>query len=125
MNTWDATTPEFADHQAAARRLRSELAFSIVGAIGNLPAVLRTTARRWASRLAKGRVRRQSIHQLSALDDRTLADIGLHRSQIPGVVADLLAADVTAAPPTAHPVRTVGGAPATAAANDDGHRAAA
>lgn len=36
--------------------------------------------------LAKRRQRRRVMDELMALDDRSLADIGIHRSQIPGVV---------------------------------------
>ena len=100
MNSWEITTPEYAEHHAAARRLRSELAYSIVGRTGGaasgfagrLAVRLRTWARRLASRLEKARARHQSVRQLAALDDRTLADIGLHRSQIRGVVEELLEA---------------------------------
>jgi uncharacterized protein YjiS (DUF1127 family) len=36
--------------------------------------------------LAARRQRRRAMDDLMALDDRSLADIGIHRSQIPGVV---------------------------------------
>ena len=39
--------------------------------------------------LASRRQRRRAMEELMALDDRSLADIGIHRSQIPGVVAGL------------------------------------
>lgn len=38
------------------------------------------------SALAARRERRRAYHELMALDDRSLADIGLHRSQIPALV---------------------------------------
>ena len=38
------------------------------------------------SALAKQREKRRAYHELLALDDRSLADIGLHRSQIPAMV---------------------------------------
>lgn len=38
------------------------------------------------SALTKQRERRRAYYELSALDDRSLADIGLHRSQIPALV---------------------------------------
>ena len=37
--------------------------------------------------IAKRQQRRRAFEELTALDDRTLADIGIHRSQIPGLVA--------------------------------------
>jgi len=36
--------------------------------------------------LSDWRRRQQAFAELSALDDRSLADIGIHRSQIPGIV---------------------------------------
>ncbi|HEY1796272.1 MAG TPA: DUF1127 domain-containing protein [Stellaceae bacterium] len=37
--------------------------------------------------IADRRRRNQAYAELSALDDRSLADIGVHRSQIPAIVA--------------------------------------
>ena len=39
--------------------------------------------------LARRRQERRAMDELMALDDRSLADIGIHRSQIPGVVEGL------------------------------------
>jgi uncharacterized protein YjiS (DUF1127 family) len=39
--------------------------------------------------LAERRERRRAYEELAALDDRALADIGLHRSQLPGMVESL------------------------------------
>ena len=39
--------------------------------------------------LANWRERRRAFDQLTALDDRSLADIGIHRSQIPAIVEGL------------------------------------
>ena len=39
------------------------------------------------------RRRQRAYHELMALDDRSLADIGIHRSQIPAIIEG---ADVTA-----------------------------
>jgi uncharacterized protein YjiS (DUF1127 family) len=43
--------------------------------------------------LADWRQRRQAYNDLMALDDRALADIGIHRSQIHGLVEAALDAD--------------------------------
>ena len=45
----------------------------------NLAVLARTALRNW-------RRRQRAYHELIALDDRSLADIGIHRSQIPAVV---------------------------------------
>jgi uncharacterized protein YjiS (DUF1127 family) len=37
--------------------------------------------------LAERRARQRAYAELAALDDRSLADIGVHRSQIPAIVA--------------------------------------
>ena len=39
--------------------------------------------------LAERRERRRAYEELAALDDRSLADIGLHRTQLPGMVERL------------------------------------
>src|SRR3954453_9975129 len=39
--------------------------------------------------LAERRERRRAYEGLAALDDRSLADIGLHRSQLPGMVESM------------------------------------
>ena len=41
--------------------------------------------------IARRRQRRRAYDELMALDDRTLADIGIHRSQIPGLVEGVAA----------------------------------
>jgi uncharacterized protein YjiS (DUF1127 family) len=41
--------------------------------------------------LAARRQRRRAMDDLMALDDRSLADIGIHRSQIPAIVEGLAA----------------------------------
>jgi uncharacterized protein YjiS (DUF1127 family) len=42
-----------------------------------------------AAAMARRRQRRRAYHELMALDDRSLADIGIHRSQIPALVEGL------------------------------------
>lgn len=39
--------------------------------------------------LANRRQRQRALDELAALDDRSLADIGLHRSHLPAIVAGL------------------------------------
>jgi uncharacterized protein YjiS (DUF1127 family) len=41
------------------------------------------------SAMIQRRQQRRAYHELMALDDRSLADIGLHRSQIPALVEGL------------------------------------
>ena len=58
----------------------------------NLFAAARTAIANW-------RQRQRALDELMALDDRSLADIGLHRSQIPNMVMSFeQAAQVEAAP---------------------------
>ena len=58
----------------------------------NLFAAARTAIANW-------RRRQRALDELMALDDRSLADIGLHRSQIPNLVMSFeQAAQVEAAP---------------------------
>ncbi len=66
------------------------------------------------SALAARRQRQRAYAELMALDDRSLADIGIHRSQIPALVEGLqaqpghaelppeMAAPVLGLPPTGH-----------------------
>ena len=51
--------------------------------------------------IAKRHQRNRALGELMALDDRSLADIGLHRSQIPALVMSFEeAAEIDAAPVT-------------------------
>ena len=71
-----------------------------------LDLVLSSAAYRWVTRiemalqslaalLRRARRRRRAIHQLSALPDRMLQDIGLDRGAIPRVVDGVLAREET------------------------------
>ena len=60
-----------------------------------------------AEDLARRRLIRTTTKELAALDDRTLSDIGLHRSEIPGVAAEI--ADTGGAPRSVHEVRVQAG----------------
>jgi len=55
------------------------------------------------STIANWRQKRRAYDELTALDDRSLADIGLHRSQIPAVVEGLHAATRRATRPAELP----------------------
>lgn len=63
------------------RSMKFEIEFgSLVMSIVNLFLAARDA-------IADRRRRNQAYAELSALDDRSLADIGVHRSQIPAIVA--------------------------------------
>jgi len=49
------------------------------------------------SAIARWRQRQRAYGELMALDDRSLADIGIHRSQIPAIVEEAYAARCRAA----------------------------
>ena len=58
--------------------------------------------------LAERRDRRRAYEELAALDDRSLADIGLHRSQLPGLVeSQYEAMELDAVPSTLRASRRV------------------
>ncbi len=55
--------------------------------------------------LAERRDRRRAYEELAALDDHSLADIGLHRSQLDGTVERLFeSVELDAAPSTVRPL---------------------
>jgi len=58
-----------------------------------------------AERYEDWRRREQAYRELSALDDRSLADIGISRSEIPYVLAHRYERQVPAVPPAGAPVR--------------------
>jgi uncharacterized protein YjiS (DUF1127 family) len=57
-------------------------------AAGTFGARLAATWQGLSERLARHRLYRQTLNELSALSDRELADLGLHRAQIADVAAD-------------------------------------
>jgi uncharacterized protein YjiS (DUF1127 family) len=50
------------------------------------------------SAIARWRQRQRAYGELMALDDRSLADIGIHRSQIPAIVEEAFATGRRAVP---------------------------
>jgi uncharacterized protein YjiS (DUF1127 family) len=59
-----------------------------------------------AARYQDWREREQAYRELSALDDRSLADIGISRSEIPYILAQRPArAEPAAVPPSGAPIR--------------------
>lgn len=93
--TCDESEPWISDHARAypayvarARRPQSEAIGSAVASAGRFLAhVAVETARRIASEIRK----RQTIAELSRLEDHLLADIGIERAQIPMVAEGLIA----------------------------------
>jgi uncharacterized protein YjiS (DUF1127 family) len=67
----------------ALLRSAAEAGGRIAGALGNRAAAAAST--QWKA-YAAWRKRRAAVQELAALDDRTLRDLGLHRSQIETVV---------------------------------------
>jgi len=113
MYLWILAHPYQADVLKAARREQGEAiaAYSyraIEATIGGATWLATTVARlaqRAVAELVAGYKRRQAIAELSALSDRTLKDIGIDRSEIRSVAADLAAG--------AQPARVGEGASAT------------
>ena len=70
------------------------------------------------SAIANRRQRQRALDELMALDDRSLADIGIHRSQIPNLVMSFEEAAQIEAAPFAGPTGSFGRSAGLAA----GHR---
>jgi len=60
------------------------------------------------SAIANRRHRHRALEDLMALDDRSLADIGLHRSQLPNLVMSFEQAVQMEVAPLARPTAAVG-----------------
>jgi len=90
MYTWLDIHPVYVGTHADAERLRSEelarLTYLAISGIEDLSRRIVEAGRTAAAYLARRHRRRLAIAQLSALDERLLADIGLTREAIPAVV---------------------------------------
>ena len=85
-----ASASSVSGSRRASRGSRASAAASLVSARASRPAsviVTRTARASGRNAFAEWRRREQAYAELSALDDRSLADIGLRRSEIDSVVA--------------------------------------
>jgi uncharacterized protein YjiS (DUF1127 family) len=88
---------DIATHQARARILRSRMrravmkksAIALLHLLRSSAMTVATALRTAYAGIVCARRRRASIRALQALDDRTLKDIGLHRSQITSAVYEV------------------------------------
>jgi len=72
--------------QAARARALRELARAVLRPVATLAAAAAATAGKWWRAYALRRERNAAVRELRALDDRTLKDIGISRSEIDWVV---------------------------------------
>ena len=112
------TLDEIHYYQQLGRRLQAR---AVANGLSQLfRAVLRPVAR-LAGGIAKARRRGAAIRQLGALDDRLLADIGITRGQIPGVVDGLQARTSVEEAHVSRPVAAVVAAQAQVESCNDAH----
>ena len=100
----------------------SVYSYKSIDAIGNLFGRAIDVARAWQRR-------RRAISELTALGDRTLQDIGLHRSEIRSVVEELLESESRSRVKSTHPAeKPISATPRNArreAVNDNSMKTAA
>ena len=109
------TLDEIQHYQRLGRQLQAR---AVAKGLSRLvSAVLRPLAG-FAAGFARARREAAAIRDLSALDDRMLADIGIRRDLPPAVVAGLEARNRAGETPVARPAAVVAARPRTSGCND-------